>query len=280
MQPLGVWPDRGAGDEAPWIAERRAWFRLWLPVLPTLFVAAWLFGWSLREPDPVHDPVDRGILFVASLPFAVIVMRAAFRTAWALIRDSADFPIFTIGLLRPKIVFSPFLAKVLQDEQIRAALEHELAHARHRDPLRICLGQIPADLQWPWPWAHKRFDAWLKILEYARDDEARCHGVSGIDLAAAVLETARLCSQVQQTHGDLWPIPTHAALTGDAKSLQTRIARLLLPVPAVAMAQPGPSVANLMATVALASMLLIVGALGAVYGELILHPLLVWIWMV
>ena len=101
-----------------------------------------------------------------------------------------------------------------------AALEHERAHVRGRDPLRIWLASIVTDMQWPWPPARRRFTAWLRALEIARDDEARANGVRGADLAAAILAIAT----AQRA------LPTHCAtapLTDDSRRLQDRIARLL-----------------------------------------------------
>lgn len=275
-QPLALLRFRLHLDEAPRIAERRAWLQLWLPVIPTLVVAAWLCGWALREPDPVHDHVDSSWLVAACLPFAVIVFRAALRAAWALLREPAELPICTVGLWRPRVLFSPLLARTLDEEQVRAAWEHEQAHVRHRDPLRIWLAQTATDLQWPWPWARERFDAWLEILECARDDEARCHGASGVDLAAAVVATARHFSAALESYGARGISPIDAALLGDARSLHTRITRLLSPLPDIAGTQAWLRYGDTAVAVVLATLAAVACALGAVYGELILHPLLVW----
>lgn len=279
-QPLALWPRQPLPDEAPRVTERRAWLRLWMPVVPTLLVAAWLCGWAMREPDPVHDRFDHGMLVMACLPFAVIVLRAVLRATWILLREPADLPICTAGLLQPRIVFSPFLARELDEGQIRAVWEHEQAHVRHRDPLRIWLAQIATDLQWPWPWARDRFLAWLEILECARDDEARSRGASGIDLAAAILATVRQSAEARRPHGALWPATADAALIGDGRSLQTRIVRLLSPMPDIA-APPAHRLRHDSAVVVgLAALLAMACVLGAVYGERILHPLLLWTWTV
>ncbi len=279
-QPLAMLPHRRLPDAAPWITERRAWRRLWLPVVPTLVVAAWLCGWALREPDPVHDRFDHGMLVMACLPFAAIALRAALRAAWALARAPAELPICTAGLLWPRVVFSPFLARTLDEGQIRAAWEHEQAHARHRDPLRIWLAQIATDLQWPWPWAREHFDNWLEILEYARDDEARGRGASGADLAAAVLATVRQSSSILLPQEARWAAPIDAALLGDGRSLQARIARLLAPLPDSAGTAVRTRLGDRTAAAVLATMLAIACASGAVSGEWLLHPLFLWTWTV
>jgi beta-lactamase regulating signal transducer with metallopeptidase domain len=118
-------------------------------------------------------------------------------------------------------VFSPRLAKKLDDRQIEAALEHERAHARHWDPLRIWLAQLITDLQWPWPQACERMQRWLIALELARDEEARAAGIEGTDLAEAIIASARFCQNAN--------LSAQATLTGRAAALKERIARLLDP---------------------------------------------------
>jgi len=279
-QPLAPWPHRARSDQVPQLAERRAWLQLWLPIVPALVVAAGLCGWALQESDPVRDRFDHGMVVTACLPFGVIALRAALRAAWALVREPAELPICTAGLLRPRAVFSPFLARTLEECQIRAAWEHEQAHVRHRDPLRIWLAQIATDLQWPWPWARKRFHTWLEALEYARDDEARSRGVSGVDLAAAILVTARQSSSTRQPYGARRAAAGDATLLGDARLLQARIARLLAPSPDAGARRARPRLGDPRAAGVLAAMLAIACTLGAVYGEWILHALFLWTWTV
>ncbi|HEX7329421.1 MAG TPA: hypothetical protein VF428_12885 [Casimicrobiaceae bacterium] len=276
-QPFAPLPSCACADDAAESVERRAWIRLWLPVMPMLIVAAWLCGWALRQPDPVRGQIDRALLIVSSMPFAVIAVRAVLRAAWSLVRDSREIPIRTIGLLYPRIVFSPFLAQTLDAEQIRAAREHEEAHTRHRDPLRIWLAQIAADLQWPWPGARERFDAWLEALECARDAEARRHGVSGADLAAAVLAAAKQCSPARQAPRAR---TVQAGLVGDVRALRARITRLLSPLPEVAGVRARIGLADPVILAVVAVMLALAGALGAAYGNAVLQPFFAWTWTV
>ncbi len=90
---------------------------------------------------------------------ALLVARATIRAVWSLIAAQRDQGTATVGLLRPRTRFLPHLAKWLDERQIEAALEHERAHARHRDPLRIWLAQLATDLQWPWPQAQGKVQA-------------------------------------------------------------------------------------------------------------------------
>ena len=264
----------GTGGEE---LERRTWLMLWYPVVPALAVAAWLGGWALTESDPVRDRLGIWGLYAAWAPFALIFGRAVARALWALLRRVPDCGVSTIGLIQPETLFSPFLARQLADTEVRAVLAHERAHGRHRDPLRIWLAQLLTDLQWPWPAAQRRLETWLVALELARDEEARRSGVDGADLAAAVLASVRYLQRLPaERRRDTSFNGTsfaHARLIGDSRTLRERVSRLLAPVPKGSRnAAPLPSFGAAEALLVL--VLLSALALGIVYGERVMHPLL------
>ena len=184
------------------------------------------------------------------------------RAVWSLVHEEGEVVTATVGLLRPWILFSPYLARTLDDRTIEAALEHERAHARHRDPLRIWLAQFAADLQWPWPQALERFRLWILALELARDEEARASGVEGSDLATAILASSRLGREAI--------LPANAALISDPSTLKERISRLLEPLPPD---HPPTRTAMWTAVVAIPVLLGAIG-LGSMFGERIVGTLL------
>jgi hypothetical protein len=190
-------------------------------------------------------------------------MRAVVRAAWSLGRSPGDCGVATVGLLRPHIVFAPQLAKRLDDRAIEAALAHERAHIRHRDPLRIWAAQCVTDLQWPWGSAQRRFTCWLAALEQARDDEARAAGVEGADLAAALVGSLRFQSAKRCTGG--------VGLIGEPEAVQARIARLLRPLPDAVPPSDSPRMA--FATVLVLTLVLAM-VLGVACGERLIRPLL------
>jgi hypothetical protein len=220
LQLFAVWPGRINHESASRRLERLHWLALWWPAAPALTVAAWLCGWALSQPDPVPAHVGR-LIFIGAVPFAVVGGRALVRAALSLCRSSRVYGIVTVGLLRPRIVVAPELAKTLDEPALQAALAHERTHVRHRDPLRIWLAQFVTDLQWPWIPPRRRFTGWLATLEYARDDEARAAGIEGADLAAAVLSSLRFQLGAAAA----------ATLIGQPEALPARIARLLRPLP-------------------------------------------------
>jgi hypothetical protein len=276
LQAFASWPWRTPSGAGPAELERASWLRLWYPVIPALVIAAWLCGWALTQPDPVPGPLGPWTLICAAAPFALLFGRAATRGLWALMRSPGECGVSTIGLVQPQVLFSPFLAKQLDDSVIRAALAHERAHALHRDPLRIFLAQLITDLQWPWPAAQRRLEAWLDALELARDDEARAEGVDGADLAAAVLASVRFLKRVgsQRDTGLRGTQVAHARLIGDSRTLRERVSRLLAPLPEAVRGGPGGIPRFGRAELVLVSVLLTALALGVVFGGHVVNSLL------
>jgi hypothetical protein len=258
----GWWPVARARQISARGLERIAWSRVWLPLAPALTVAAALCGWALREPDPVPEKVPKSLILI-SLPFVLLIARAAIRATRSLLAVRGGLGIATVGLLRPRIAFSQDLAISLDEREVAAALEHERAHARHRDPLRIWLAQLATDLQWPWPQARERLQGWLLALELARDEETRAAGVDGADLASAIVVAARSLRGTSP--------PLGAALIGERCALKQRIARLLAPLPDA----PGTTWADTWRSfLFLIPVPLIALALGAAFGERAIRVLL------
>lgn len=262
LQFFAGWSLRVRSASAARQLEQRRWFALWRPLVSALVVAAALCGWALSQPDPVPDHVGP-LVFVVCAPFAGIILRALARALWSLLRPVGECGIATVGIIQPHIVVAPKLARALDERVLDAALAHERAHVEHRDPLRIWIGQLAADLQWPWSNAQERFADWLDALEHARDDEARAQGVDGADLAAAVLGLLR------HQHGQRLAI--EARLTGTEERLQERITRLLKPLPD-APAGRGLSIMRLIGLIALACAIAV--AFGALFGERLIGPFL------
>jgi hypothetical protein len=254
---FGWWPAAESGGRSGRSRERLAWGGIWMPLIPAALVVAALLGWALMEPEDAERLPSQVVL--AAIPFLALLARTAARTLRSANRDESGLVAATVGILRPHVVVSPALAATVDSDALQAVREHEEAHARHRDPRRICLAQLATDLQWPWPAAKTRFDAWIHALELARDEEARLRGVNGVDLAAAILAAARL--------GAPTVAPFAGAAMGSEAALRERIGRLLAPL------APDPvreerSLVALVATAAIVAM-----AFGAVFGESLMGTL-------
>lgn len=204
--------------EPAWQRERRAWRWLISPLVVVAAGTAMLLGWALQEPE-VSDERLAWCAWIAVGVVLALWLRAIARVLRAICARPA-LPIAVVGLARPSIVVDPRLYQILDDDAFAAALAHEAAHVRHRDPLRIALAQLATDLQWPWPQPQRTLRAWRDLLEQTRDDEAIMDGVRPEDLAAAIVGAAQ-CS----VRG------TGAGLT-DGDRIERRILRLLDGVPA------------------------------------------------
>lgn len=235
-------------------SEARHWQRLWLPLWPLLLGAGLFGGWAVQEMEPT-DEVPSWPLVVAAALVAIVWARALIRAAIALRVSRHSTPVSTIGLLQPRVVISPEFAATVDDEVLASAVAHEQAHAAHFDPLRIWLGQLATDLQWPAPRAANAFTQWLHWLELARDEEARSLGTDGAALADAVLAASRHRHSVSRAVAPLAP--------PGAPRLRHRIERLLQPLRAAPPAQRGLPVLACVIVVSLA-----LAALGGIFlGE-------------
>lgn len=232
--------------------EARSWRRIWLTLLPAGIALATMLGWALQEPRMTDELLLPTTALVAA-PIALLWLRCAVRACVALRRPRDMPPLATVGLVRPRVVLAEDLRGTLDPAALAAGLAHERVHVRHRDPLRIWLAQIATDLQWPSPSARRRFEHWLGALELARDEEARLDGVSGEDLAAAVVAVARMPRRV--------PGAAMACLTGAEASLASRVHRLLAPVP------PDRGRRSILLPMAVLAVLVGSVAIGAAYGD-------------
>jgi BlaR1 peptidase M56 len=248
--------------------ERAAWLRLWLPLAPAVVLLAFLCGWALQEPD-TSEARPRMVEILAVAPFGLIWLRAALRAVRALLAPARKPLAATRGLFRPRAWIAPELRARLDEPALQAALAHEAAHARHFDPLRLWLAQIATDVQWPSPAAARRFATWRRALELARDEEACEQGVEGSDLAAALIEAARLAMvpDARGTAAALFAPPARGE--GDAPAFQDRVFRLLERGAAggapAARSRPAWVAVTLLTTVLAA-----VTVIGVVYGERII----------
>jgi hypothetical protein len=193
---------------------------MWMPAVPAAIALSMLLGWAAMEPDDA-EWLPLPMIGLSAL-FAIVWMRALIRAGKSAAQRRSRMAAGTVCLWRPRTILATAFVARLDADEVHAVYAHEAAHVRHHDPLRIWLAQLITDLQWPWPGARRRFDEWRRVLELARDEEARDAGIDGADLASAVLVGAQ------------WPTvaPRGAALIDSCARLEDRIARLLGPLPA------------------------------------------------
>src|SRR5712672_2851795 len=80
--------------------EKIAWRALWLPITQALAIASAICGWALLEPDPIPEGMPISLILL-SLPFVLLLARAAVRAMWALTAYPGEPGTATVGLLQP-----------------------------------------------------------------------------------------------------------------------------------------------------------------------------------
>lgn len=251
-----AWPQRNEQPTSARQWEAVAWRALWMPVLPAAIALSMLLGWATMEPRDAERLPDSVIGF--SLLFGGIWLRALVRAAKAAKPGRSAVVAGTVGFWHPRTVLAGDFIARLDIHELAAVRAHEAMHVRHGDPLRIWLAQLATDLQWPRPGARRRFDEWRRVMELARDEEARHDGIDGADLASAVLLGAQM--ELAAPHG--------ASLLGSRTYLEDRIARLLAPV-----AADTPELSNA-TRLAVAATCLVSAVSGAWLGEALVQMLI------
>lgn len=93
------------------------------------------------------------------------------------VRSVAELPTpeptaFCAGFARPRVYVSEGLLDHLADAELAAVLAHEAAHARHRDPLRLAVASLVADLCFAVPAVGHWRRGLVRRLELRADDAA------------------------------------------------------------------------------------------------------------
>lgn len=134
----------------------------------------------------------------------------------------------TWGVLKPVIVI-PAAVESGCRSRLHAALEHEMAHVRHRDAARRWLGTLACALWWPLPLIWLAARAWRLEQERACDDSVILAGHDAGDYAAQLVEAA--C----QSGSHLRP-PASALVMAMPAGLEQRLRSIVSP--SLSRAQP------------------------------------------
>lgn len=105
-----------------------------------------------------------------------------------------DVLLFTAGAQRATIYVSEGAEASLCPEVLRAALLHECAHARRRDPLWVALTTFVESALWIAPWTKRTFRGIRLRIECAADDEAVAAGAQRRDLFDAIVAASAYTS--------------------------------------------------------------------------------------
>jgi beta-lactamase regulating signal transducer with metallopeptidase domain len=124
----------------------------------------------------------------------------------------------TVGFWQPQIVLSAGLLTVLSSAEVRAVLGHEWGHVSRRDPLRLLLLRFWSSTLWFLPIVRALARDSAHSMEEAADDAAVFLTDQPLDLAAALVKTAKAQAQPRWS-----PLP---ALGGE-HTVSVRVQRLL-----------------------------------------------------
>ena len=128
-------------------------------------------------------------------------------------RTNASAPGITLaGVREPKVLVSEAVLSVLTAQELRTALEHEVAHVRSHDNLKRLLFRLAV-----FPGLKKLEDAWAEQAELAADDAAVSNPMEALDLAAALIKVSRL---------DFQAIGLTTGLLHSSTALRLRVQRL------------------------------------------------------
>jgi beta-lactamase regulating signal transducer with metallopeptidase domain len=129
-------------------------------------------------------------------------------------------PIFAMcGIVHPRLVFSRDVQLALTAKEFDVTIRHERAHRNSGDNLKRLLLLLAPEIS-PFSRCFRDLeDAWVKMSEWAADDEATLGDpLAAIALAEAIIRVARL--------GVRAPSPICASLVADT-SFSVRVVRLL-----------------------------------------------------
>ncbi len=151
-------------------------------------------GHGLARSRPFHR--DRPTPLPPSHPAARRLARLAAHAdlpphARAVAVCDAAVPLCTRGLLRPRIEVDRTALDTLDDDTLLAALRHEAAHGRGRDPLRTLLAQVAVAINPAGRLLQPELQRWRLAREAACDAEAVAAGAAPLDLARAIVALAR-----------------------------------------------------------------------------------------
>jgi hypothetical protein len=141
-------------------------------------------------------------------------------------RDARLSVFALVGFLRPRVVVSPTVRKLLSPSQMEVALLHEAAHCGAHDNLkRLAIVASPGLI--PFHHSFRSLETqWARLAELAADDAATAaQPLRAIALAEALVRVARLSCRPAS-------FPVSSALVASRDDLAERVERLLAPRPA------------------------------------------------
>ncbi len=125
------------------------------------------------------------------------------------------------GIFRAQVFLSREIVETLSPQELKAALEHEIAHVSSLDNLKQMLLKITRPPHWLK--AFHDIDAeWSGASEIAADYRALTRGASVLELSSALIKVGRLNRTPAAAHA----VASHLIPPGCSSSLEQRVMRL------------------------------------------------------
>jgi Zn-dependent protease with chaperone function len=132
-------------------------------------------------------------------------------------------PALTVaGILRPRVLLSDTAQSVLSENELRTALQHEVAHVRCRDNLKKLVLRFVA-----FPGMKSLETAWLESTEMAADHAAVSSVGEALDLAAALIKLSKINSSREPRAEDISGELMTAFVHGSSALISARVERLI-----------------------------------------------------
>jgi hypothetical protein len=220
-----------------------------LPLLLTAVVTLGLALPAFLEFEPYSTNEGMGLrlgalAFAGVLLLAVMVMRGwrmvlatgRAQRSWRknssrVYLEGIDLPIYCVesgsallavtGIFRAQIFLSHEIAQALSPQELRAALEHEIAHVSSLDNLKQMLLKITRPPRWLKAF-HDVDVEWSGASEIAADHSALARGASVLDLSLALIKVGRLNRSPATAHA----VASHLIPPACSSSLEQRVMRL------------------------------------------------------
>lgn len=221
-------------------------------LLPVVFAAVITLGLALPaflefEPHSTHEGIG---LRLDALAFAgAVLLTGMIVRSWRMLLatlkaqrswrknsekvylEGIDLPIYCVessasllavtGIFRAQIFLSRDIAETLSPEELRAALEHEIAHVSSFDNLKQMLLKITRPPRWLKAF-HEADAEWSGMAEIAADQSALARGASVLDLSSALIKVGRLNRVSAGTNA----VASHLVPPTCNSSLEQRVMRL------------------------------------------------------
>lgn len=103
----------------------------------------------------------------------------------------------TMGFLRPKIVLSTGLIRMLDEDELEAVIRHEEYHLLHLDPLKTLMTYLASTILWYVPilkWCHNVYKISCEVWadRYAIERTGSAHGLGGALLKLVKAKTVNI----------------------------------------------------------------------------------------